>query len=273
MPHGMTWQVLGMVAASALFWMVYIDSKDRFRPEPPLRLVGAFAIGMGAAIVALGAFALLTSFGGADASSEGWFGRTGHRLSNLITQPETTFDKAVLCFVFIGPIEEGAKVLAAWFLVFRWRVFDEPIDGFIYAAAIALGFASLENLLHLPNLPLAEQVARTLTLPITHCLFAAVWGFGVAHARLRMNPGPAFWLLQIGSIVLAALLHGLYDFLLIAYQWTFATSGLVLILWIAVIWRARGSVQAQRTRSLAITGKHSPVAITGTFPRVGSGRK
>jgi RsiW-degrading membrane proteinase PrsW (M82 family) len=254
MPHVLTWQVLGMVAASALFWMVYIDSKDRYRPEPPLRLVGAFAIGMGAAIAALGAFAVLSSFNGG--------------LGDLITQPETTFDKAVLCFVFIGPIEEGAKVLAAWFLVFRWRVFDEPIDGFVYAAAIALGFASLENLLHLPNLAFGEQVARTLTLPITHCLFAAVWGFGVAHARLRMNPGPAFWLLQIGSIVLAALLHGLYDFLLLAYQWTFATSGLVLVLWIAVIWRARGLVHTQRTRSLAITGKHSPVAITGTFPSV-----
>jgi hypothetical protein len=99
-------------------------------------------------------------------------------------------------------------------------------------------------------------------------LFAAVWGFGVAHARLRMNPGPAFWLLQIGSIVLAALLHGLYDFLLLAYQWTFATSGLVLVLWVAVIWRARGLVRIQRTRSLAITGKHSPIAITGTFPSV-----
>ena len=270
MPHGLSWQVLGMVAASALFWMVYIDSKDRFRPEPPLRLIGAFAIGMGSAIAALGAFAALASFGGVPGPDEGFLSGLAHRVGNLITEPQTTMDKAVLCFVFIGPIEEGAKVLAAWFLVFRWRVFDEPIDGFVYAAAIALGFASLENLLHLPNLALPEQLARTLTLPITHSLFAAVWGFGVAHARLRMHPGPAFWLLQIGSIVLAALLHGLYDFLLLAYQWTFATSGLVLILWMAVIWRARGLVQVQRARSLAITGKHSPVAITGKFPNVRS---
>jgi len=268
MPEGLSWQVLGMVAASALFWMIYIDSKDRFRPEPPWRLVGAFAVGMGAAIFALGTFALLASLGGTPDDQAGFVARLGNRIAALVTEPETTSQKAVLCFAFIGPIEEGAKVMAAWFLVFRWRVFDEPIDGFVYAAAIALGFASLENLLHLPNLGLGEQLARTLTLPITHSLFAAVWGFGVAHARLNMTPGPAFWLLQVGSIVLAAFLHGLYDFLLIAYEWTFATSGLVLVLWIAVIWRARRLVQGQRGRSLAITGKHSPVAITGTFPPV-----
>jgi len=268
MPESLSWQVLGMVAASALFWMMYIDSKDRFRHEPPVRLIGAFAIGMGAAIAALGAFSVLASVGGTLTEDAGIFLRLRSQLSGVITAPETTGQKAFLCFFLIGPIEEGAKVLAAWFLVFRWRVFDEPIDGFVYAAAIALGFASLENLLHLPNLSLGEQVARTLTLPITHSLFAAVWGFGVAHARLRMHPGPAFWLLQIGSIVLAAFLHGLYDFLLLAYQWTFATSGLVLVLWITVIWRTRGLVQAQRGRAMAITGKHSPVAITGTFPPV-----
>jgi type IV secretory pathway TraG/TraD family ATPase VirD4 len=35
------------------------------------------------------------------------------------------------------------------------------------------------------------------------------------------------------------LAHGLYDFLIFAYQATFATSGLALGLWVFVIWRSR----------------------------------
>ena len=243
-------------------------SPDRTAPAPAVRLVGAFAIGIGAAIAALGIFVFLGSLGGPPAEDDGLFSGLGRWLARVVTAPETVGEKAILCFLFIGPIEEGMKVLAAWFLVFRWRVFDEPIDGFVFAAAIALGFASLENLLHLPALPLNEQLARTLTLPITHSLFAAVWGFAIAHARLRMNPGPGFWLMQLGSIALAAFLHGLYDFLLLAYQWTFATSALVLVLWVGVIWRARRLADQSRTRSVSITGEHSPVAITGNYGRV-----
>ncbi len=252
MPGDLSWPILGMVAASALFWMVYIDSKDRFRPEPPFRLVAAFAIGMGSAIVALGVFSALAAL----------------ELTGTDPFQMTLAEKAILCFGFIGPVEEGAKVLAAWFLVFRWQVFDEPIDGFVYAAAIALGFASLENLVHLPELGRIDQLARTLTLPITHSLFAAVWGFGIAHARLKMDPGWKSWGVQAGSIVAAALLHGLYDFVLFAWNQSLVASGLVLILWVFVIVRAHRLVKAQRQRSTAITGKHSPVRITGLHPPV-----
>ena len=52
---------------------------------------------------------------------------------------------AAYCFLIVGPVEEGDKVLLPYLIVFRWRQFDEPIDGFEYAAAISLGFASVEN--------------------------------------------------------------------------------------------------------------------------------
>ena len=105
-------------------------------------------------------------------------------------------------------------------------------------------------------------MARTLCLPITHTLFAAIWGFGIAHARLRMTPGPASWALQGGSILAAAMLHGLYDFLLIGWEATFVTTGMVLVLWIVVIVHARRLVQARRESTQTVQ------ALTGTHPRV-----
>ena len=79
-------------------------------------------------------------------------------------------------------------------------------------------------------------------------------GFGVA--------GVAAVVEMACSIVTAALLHGLYDFLLLAWQATFWTSGMVLILWLFVIQRARRLVRARRQATLevkALTGKFAPV--------------
>jgi RsiW-degrading membrane proteinase PrsW (M82 family) len=143
-------------------------------------------------------------------------------------------------------LEEGTKALMAYLFVFRWREFDEQIDGFVYAAAIALGFASLENFHNLPNLEWRGQLARTLALPITHTLFSAIWGFGAAHARFAIPPGPRrkFW--QIGTLLLAMVAHGLYDYIIFAFQATLITSGIALVLWVFVIWRAHHCVrQAQ----------------------------
>jgi len=50
---------------------------------------------------------------------------------------------------------------------------------------------------------------------------------------------------QVGSVLLAMSLHGLYDFLLFAYQATFLTSGLILVIWMFVIWRARECIRQQ----------------------------
>jgi RsiW-degrading membrane proteinase PrsW (M82 family) len=215
------WQLLGAVTASALFWMQYVDLKDHLKPEPRRRLISAFLLGLIACGVAIFVFNAAERLGlpTVDSRGPGWV--------------------AAFCFLLIGPIEEGVKIFVAYLFVFRWSEFDEPIDGFVYAAAISLGFASLENLYNLPSLPLWEQLARTAALPLTHTLFAAVWGFGIAHARVCVPPGHVRRMWEIGTIVLAMFLHSLYDFLLFAYQATLLTSNLILVIWGCVIYRAR----------------------------------
>jgi len=153
---------------------------------------------------------------------------------------------AIFCFGIVGPLEEGTKALMAYLIVFRWKEFDEPIDGFVYAAAIALGFASLENFYNLPDLGWRSQLARTLALPITHTLFSAIWGFGAAHARFAVPPGLRRKGWQIGTLVLGMAAHGLYDYLIFAFQATLITSGIALVLWVFIIWRAHHCVKQAR---------------------------
>ena len=210
-----------MVLASALLWMQYVDCKDRLRHEPRARLLTAFFLGIVAWLAALLFFILLEKAGvaGVESGGRAW--------------------KALYCFGLIGPVEEGAKLSVACLFVFRWREFDEPIDGFVYAAAISLGFASVENFYNVPTLPRWEQLARAATVPLTHSLFAAVWGFGIAHARMCVAPGGRRMAWYVGASLGAMLLHGLYDFLLFACHAAWASSGLILVLWCLVIRQAR----------------------------------
>src|ERR1051325_9629866 len=165
-----TWTLLGVILARALFWMHYVQTKDRRQPEPPSRLLIAFLLGLAAWGMSVAGYIAVEALGAPDV-------RFGDGRWT-----------AVYCFGFIGPFEEGTKVLLAYLIVFRWREFDEPLDGFVYAAAVLLGFAGVENFYNLPELAWPQQLARTAALPITHMLFSAIWGFGIGHARFNVLP-------------------------------------------------------------------------------------
>src|SRR5262249_36074087 len=156
---------LGLILISGMLWMLYVNSKDRHRPEPRWRLLFAFGLGIAACIISIVGYALLDALGVPDIE----FGERRWT--------------AVFCFAIVGPLEEGAKVLMAYLIVFRWREFDEPMDGFVYAAAIALGFACAENFYGTSPSAGLRELALVVALPITHVLFSAIWGFGIGHAR------------------------------------------------------------------------------------------
>ena len=221
MPASLIPVLVPLVLVGALAWLAYIDLKDRAKPEPRLRLAQAFCLGLGAAVAALGIFELAA-----------WLGMPAVDGADLHTT-------AWICFGVIGPVEEGVKVAALVLVVFRWEEFDEPIDGFVYAGAIALGFATLENLIHLPAVPgWPERFAFALILPLTHTLFASVWGFGLGAARL-IDSSWRGWTLGCLSVVLAMALHGLYDFVLFESEARWASAAIAAVLWVFLIVHAR----------------------------------
>lgn len=221
-------RTVGFIAAGALLWMLYFDFKDSLKPEPRRLLLLAWCFGCGSAFLGLIFF---------------W-------LAGLLGLPSWPGDSvreiALYCLVLVGPVEEGAKFLVARALVFRWHHFDERIDGMVYAAAVAIGFATVENLLYAQLLPWPEQLARAVTSPLTHSLFAAIWGFGTAHALLvaRTRTGRLLW--QLLPLGLAMALHGLYDFFLLAYDATFPASAVILLIWVALIFYSRRLIRRQK---------------------------
>jgi len=211
--------LIAPVALPVLFWAWYHYQKDRQLPEPVSHLLAAFLLGVG-------------SF---------WLGRLLYHTLDLAGLRQDAFvladtDRPQLlryALFGIGPIEEFAK-LVPFLIVVRWfPAFDEPLDGIIYASFIALGFAAVENVTYLPFVTSTEAMARGFAGPVVHIVFASVWGYYVGRACLERQAVLQTVVLALGA---AALLHGLYDYLVIALPvFALPTSALMVLgLW---LWR------------------------------------
>ncbi|BDZ50124.1 hypothetical protein GCM10025867_23650 [Frondihabitans sucicola] len=181
-------------------WLV-----DRWEPEPRVALVFAFFWGAG---VSIGA-ALLFDF--AVQTVQSVFGGGKGELSD------------VLGAVVQAPIvEEGAKgfgvLLVLW--IFR-KHFDGPVDGIVYAATVAAGFAFVENVQYF-SVQVVHQVTygggglggvflvRALMAPFGHIIYTSCTGFALGLAARRTGPFGAIGYFFVGLIP-AMLLHALWN--------------------------------------------------------------
>jgi RsiW-degrading membrane proteinase PrsW (M82 family) len=222
-PHDVatTLTAVGLAAVGSVAWLLYFRLKDRISPEPKRRIAQAFGLGMVAAGVA-------------------WLGYWGAAKAGFPpSPPEDPGALIAYCMFVVGVVEEGAKFLVARFVCFRWKEFDERIDGLVYATAVALGFAAVENVLFLRALPWPHGLLRVLVSPLTHSLFAAVWGFGTARALLVSPTRLGRFLWQALPLAIAMALHGLYDIAVLVEHWTPVAAGVVAMLWAFVIWNAQ----------------------------------
>jgi len=200
---GLAALLVPMIPGVIWLWIIY--RTDWYEPEPKRLVLATFALG----IVAIGpAFA-------AERLAGMVYPFLRYIEQAALTGVAAPWPMAIGCFLVIGPAEELAKFLAVRLFVYRNKEFNEPLDGIIYAAAAALGFASLENVLYVIDWhsgPLHIQwgalgIRSLLALP-GHVIFATTWGY--ALGRQKFDPSYRVW----PMVILAALLHGLYDFLL-----------------------------------------------------------
>ena len=135
----------------------------------------------------------------------------------------------------IGPIEELSKLLFFVLIVIRFKEFDEPLDGIIYASFIGLGYAAVENWQYLDYLTPLQATARGFASPVVHIVFASIWGHWIGRAYLARRSIIAATLTGLG---IAAALHGMYDFMVLLQPYSALPFAALLIvaLW---IWRLR----------------------------------
>ena len=186
------------IALPILFWAAYHYHKDRYLPEPVGNLMLTFVLGM----LAVGLSHLLYL----------GLGLIGLRFDAGDLADTNRLAFLAYTLLAIGPIEELAKLMPFLLVVLRFEELDERLDGIIYASVIGLGYAAVENWQYLDYLTPTEAFARGFASPVVHIVFASIWGYWIAQARLQ---GHSMAQAVIVSVLVAAALHGLYDFVAI----------------------------------------------------------
>jgi len=179
------WLAIPCGVGPSLFWLWLIHRHDDHEREPWLLVVMALLLG------ALSTYGVL------------W-------LRPWLEEGLAPVTAAMDAFVVTALAEECWK-LAALVPLICMHELDEPLDGVVYGTAVGLGFAGIENVFYAQqggDLELLLQRAFTSTL--THAACTGCLGFCWAQGKLRrLGCSTAGWL--GGGIVLAVVLHGLYD--------------------------------------------------------------
>ena len=166
---------------------------DRFEPEPTRLLVRTFLWGAGAATFI--ALVINTAVG-------------------------LVFGEDAAAVASAPIVEESAKALALLFVIRRRPGFLDGVhDGIVYAAWVALGFATIENILYyatawneggLGDLT-TVFVLRGLVTPLCHPIFTAMTGIALGIAIKRRGGRAGKIAIVLVGLLLAVILHALWN--------------------------------------------------------------
>jgi RsiW-degrading membrane proteinase PrsW (M82 family) len=113
----------------------------------------------------------------------------------------------------IGVIEELVKIIPVILILKFTKAINEPVDYIVYGSISALGFAFAENLLYFNNYGPQIIIGRAITAVVFHMFLTSLAAYGIMLDHYK------FGKIIKGNFILffliAAIIHGLYDFWLI----------------------------------------------------------
>ena len=202
--------ILAAAVVPVFLLLYFIYSKD-FNPEPKKAVLKAFFYGALSSIPALLVEELLAALGMVD------------------MEPSTFFGAATVSFLGASIPEESAKLLMLWLFLRKCPEFDERYDGLVYAAAVGLGFACVENIFYVVQSGsgwLETSILRAFLSVPGHFAFAVVMGYYYSRNHFDWVKVSAWD--QIKVWLYPVLLHGIYD--TIAFSVTLGTLGSALMM-------------------------------------------
>ncbi len=197
----------------AALYILPLMGLDRYDPEPFWLLAMAFA--WGALVAVIISIVVNTVFGEIVYAGTGSPG-----LANVVS--------AVVSAPVIEEASKGVGLLIL--LIFFRRYFDDIIDGIVYGGVIALGFATVENVLYygrglndayIDYLKTSDALAALLSFlllfalrgilsPFAHVIFTSMTGIACGISRESHN-GFVKFIMPIVGYVAAVILHGIWN--------------------------------------------------------------
>ncbi|CAG7839518.1 Protease PrsW [Clostridium haemolyticum] len=139
-------------------------------------------------------------------------------------------------FIVAGLTEEYFKREVVIKTVFRKDVFNEKLDGIIYCIFSALGFATVENIIYVVfkfSSNYYVGLYRGIFSVPAHLLFAITMGYYMSLGKFSLKY-KVKKIFMVKSLVVPAVLHGIFDFILMAQKEFLAVLFLpfVVYLWL-----------------------------------------
>jgi protease PrsW len=258
--------ILGFVTATipVPMYIVLVLWIDRYEAEPLWMLATAFF--WGALIATFFAFLLNTTSGA---------------IVGALTNASAA--EAFAAVVSAPIVEEiGKAVILILFFFWKKDEFDGVVDGIVYAAMTALGFAMTENILYYGKAA-AEGGGGALTLtviirgffaPFSHPLFTSLTGIGLGLARQSNNIAVKI-LTPIVGLLMAIFMHSIWNgsavfggggFFLVIYLIVMVPAFLIVLIVISVSLRREGQV----VREFLVTDLERGVLTQEEYRQLGS---
>ena len=184
--------VLIIALAPVLLIFSYVYFRDKYEKEPISILLWGFLAGILLIIPIL--------------FIENFLGKIS---INFLPIPKAAWDG----FFDASATEELFKFAAVFFLFWRDRNFNEKFDGIVYAVAVSLGFAAIENLLYVYKGTIGTGFFRAFTAVPAHALFGIIMGYYLGIARFNRWRRSGY---LVKAILIPWIFHGLYDFFILS---------------------------------------------------------
>jgi RsiW-degrading membrane proteinase PrsW (M82 family) len=152
----------------------------------------------------------------------------------------------------VALVEEGVKLIGLRLGSWKNPAFNYCFDGTVYAVAVSLGFAALENIGYVSSYGISVALLRAVTSIPGHCIFGIYMGYAYGMAKLAEYQGrhARRRLCMIRALVVPMLIHGTYDF--IASSGSGVLLGLFYLYIIILDWRAIESIKKYSAEDMRI---------------------
>ncbi len=192
----------------------FVYRRDRYEREPHPLLALFFLYGMLSIVPAV--------------AIELAFDRLG------VDKTSTIFNVFIHAFFVVALTEELAKYAVLRFVALPKRDFNEPFDGITYSVMIAMGFATLENVIYVfythHDYPLNVALGRMFTAVPAHAANAVLMGYFMGLAKFARDRHA----LMFTALMTAVVAHGFYDFFIFMDRPVLTAVGALAVLSVVV---------------------------------------
>lgn len=238
--------LLALAFAPGIYLAAAVYGRDKYDREPKRILLVAFLLGC----LSIGPAGVIELYLGKKLEALHW-GLAG---------------TVVHAFLIVALTEELCKFAMIRLHAFRLPEFNEPFDGIVYSAFVGLGFATTENIFYVLNGGWGIGVMRMFTAVPAHYAFAVIMGYFIGKAKFDAARRGLYMAL---GILLAAFMHGAYDFFIFQQNMpvlAILTFG-VLMLSLRISRKATDELHADshfRFHTRKIQEEHAPGENSGT---------